>query len=223
MTMSRTPATEAELLEQAALLAGRSLAELAAMLAVELPGSAKAAKGWAGQAIEQFLGATAGSHAAPDFQHLGIELKTLPVDDKRKPKESTFISVVPHHAALAGQWHESAVYKKLQRVLWIPVEAGSGIRLGNRRIGSGFLWSPDAEQAEILQNDWEELMEFVHFGEYDKISSRQGQYLQIRPKAANASSRVQVADADGLLAATLPRGFYLRTAFTHQLLMQFAG
>lgn len=214
------PKTESELLNRTLSLAGKSLSELADILNIQLPSSAVTGKGWVGQAIEKFLGATAGSHAEPDFQYLSIELKTLPIDSKLKVKESTFVSMVPHMSALEKNWHESAVYKKLQRILWVPVEAAAEIEFANRRIGNGFLWSPAPEQEQILQNDWEELIELVGFGEFDKISSRQGKYLQIRPKAANSDSVVQVVDTDGNIAETLPRGFYLRTALTNQLLKQ---
>ena len=61
------------------------------------------------------------------------------------------------------------------------------------------------------------------FGEIDKISAKHGEYLQIRPKAANAASLAQTTLAEGETGLTLPRGFYLRTRFTNMLLKEYAA
>ncbi|MGI9228337.1 MAG: DNA mismatch repair endonuclease MutH [Gammaproteobacteria bacterium] len=216
--MTAAPRSEAELLQRAQDLAGKTLSQLAQELNLQLPATATRGKGWIGQAVEQFLGATAGSQAEPDFQYLGIELKTIPVDAGPRAKESTFVTMVPHTTALETIWQDSSVYHKLRRVLWVPVEAGTDIAFAGRRIGSGFLWSPDAAQEKILRSDWEELMELVGFGEFDKLSASIGQYLQIRPKAANAASAVRIMDHTAETTQTLPRGFYLRPTLTNELL-----
>ena len=70
------PLSEADLLANAEGIAGLTLGELAAKLDLAVPASLQAAKGWVGQLIEQSLGATATSLPEPDFQHIGVELKT---------------------------------------------------------------------------------------------------------------------------------------------------
>src|SRR5688500_18797590 len=85
------PATESELMARARALSGMSLAELARQFGIAVPEAQLRAKGWVGQLLERALGATAGSRAKPDFEALGIELKTLPVDGRGQPKESTFV------------------------------------------------------------------------------------------------------------------------------------
>ncbi len=211
------PASEQELLQRAAAVAGQSLAELAGMLAVQTPADLDHNKGWGGQLLEAWLGASAGSQPTPDFPELGIELKTLPVDSSGRPLESTYVCTVDLQPA-SGGWYDSLVWLKLQKVLWLPLVTAKNAAPGERRIGSALLWSPSAEQARILRQDWEELMELVSAGELEHISSRQGQYLQIRPKAANSQALTRSFDADGNASMTLPRGFYLRPAFTRQIL-----
>ena len=139
-------------------------------------------------AIETILGASAGSLPEPDFQLIGVELKTIPLNAKGKPAESTYVCMVPLNAP-AGRWEDSVVYHKLARVLWVPVESDSAIPLTRRRIGRPHLWSPDTDQAVALANDWEELMELVGTGRLDEIDARLGVHLQIRPKARDASMR----------------------------------
>ena len=70
----------------------------------------------------------------------------------------------------------------------------------------------------MLRADWEEYMELLATGRYEEIDARLGEYLQIRPKAANSRALVAASNAEGLPAATLPRGFYLRPRFTKTVL-----
>ncbi|MCW8901683.1 MAG: DNA mismatch repair protein MutH, partial [Gammaproteobacteria bacterium] len=89
------PTSEKELLERARQLAGLTLAGLADKFNKSIPKDTRHAKGWIGQLIETTLGATASSLAEPDFQLIGIELKTLPLTNSGKPKESTYVCTVP--------------------------------------------------------------------------------------------------------------------------------
>ena len=214
----RPPATERELMDRAETLAGRTLQQVAAMLDLPVPRRMVHAKGWIGTLMENYLGAGAGSLPQPDFPAFGIELKTLPVGKDGLPRESTYICTVPLVPAAGTRWEDSLVKRKLSRVLWIPVEAGADITVAERRIGSPVLWSPDHSQEQVLRQDWEELMEIITLGDLDRLSARLGKYLQIRPKARDASALGTGTDADGQLVKTLPRGFYLRTSFTRQIL-----
>lgn len=213
MLRIQPPRTEAELLERARAIHGRELAELAAFAQIPPPRNPVSGKGWAGQLIETILGASAGSLPEPDFQLIGVELKTIPLNAKGKPAESTYVCMVPLNAP-AGRWEDSVVYHKLARVLWVPVESDSAIPLTRRRIGRPHLWSPDTDQAVALANDWEELMELVGTGRLDEIDARLGVHLQIRPKARDASMRTAAIGRGGRQVQVNPRGFYLRAGFT---------
>ena len=213
------PATEDELLERARSIAGLTLGELAARLGTTAPPDLLHDKGWAGQLLECCLGASAASLPEPDFPDLAIELKTLPVDSSGRPLESTYVCTVDLQPA-AGGWQSSVVWRKLQKVLWLPLITNRDSRPGERRIGTAVLWSPTESQATILQRDWEELMELISNGELEYLSSRQGQYLQIRPKAANSRVLTRTSDSEGNELMTLPRGFYLRPRLTQEILRE---
>ncbi len=220
-TVASAPLTEKELLINARAMTGKSLQQIALSLGLEVPDNQLKAKGWVGEMIEICLGATAASLPEPDFQHIGIELKTLPINRHGKPKETTFVCTVPLCGNTASKWENSTVRRKLQRVLWVPVEAEANIPLSQRRIGTPFIWSPSPQQQIDLQTDWQELMDLISMGELDQTSSRQGKFLQIRPKAADARALSKTTMESGETAMTLPRGFYLRTAFTDMLLKKY--
>jgi len=215
---SHPPVTEAELLARAHQIAGKSLRQVAQELNLQVPADQQHHKGWIGTLAENYLVATATSLAEPDFQHIGVELKTVPVGKSGKPSESTYVSTVTLSDISGRSWETSSVRKKLARVLWLPVESDNSIPLAQRRFGDALIWSPNAEQMTILQNDWEEIIEQIATGNIDQVSSSHGLYLQIRPKAAHAGSLARSYAKDGTPTSTLPRGFYLRASFTRSIL-----
>ncbi len=215
-----SPDSSAELLHRAQQLAGFTLAELATELNQQLPADLQKDKGTVGQLLELALGASAGSKAEPDFPHLGVELKTIPVDRTGKPLESTYVCVAPMTGAALQRWEDSWVCRKLQHVLWVPVLAERGIPLADRMIGRAFLWQPSAEQRQLLRQDWEELMDLLALGGLAQIKGSHGKVLQLRPKGANSQALTRAIGADGEPVQALPRGFYLKTSFTSQILQQ---
>lgn len=222
MPHASPPRDEHELLERARMIAGMSLGEFGDMMGVPVPMDLRRDKGWFGQLLESYLGADAANLSEPDFVALGIELKTLPLGRNGRPKESTYVCVVPlpgRETPFAGScFEDSCVYRKLRRVLWMPVQGERELAVARRRIGGALLWSPDQEQLAHLRDDWEELMEAVSLGRLEAISARHGNLLQIRPKAAHSRVLAQSVDAEGETCLTQPRGFYLRAEFTEGIL-----
>jgi DNA mismatch repair endonuclease mutH len=215
------PKTTEELLSRAQAIAGLSFGELAIQLGIPVPPDLKRDKGWVGMLLETALGATAGSKAEQDFHHLGIELKTIPINAQGYPLETTFVSLAPLIQNSGVNWQNSHVRYKLSRVLWIPIEGSRSIPLAERRIGTPILWQPSEQQERQLQRDWEELMDYIVLGQLDKINARLGEVLQLRPKGANSKSLTKGIGKNGEIIDTLPLGFYLRKAFTHEILQQF--
>ena len=215
--MATPPLSEKILLESASEIAGKTLQQIAKQQGLATPDDQLHNKGWVGQLIELSLGASAGSRPEPDFQHIGVELKTLPLNRSGSPKESTFVCAI-NLSKIESHWEESLVKHKLSRVLWIPIEADPEIPLAARRIGSAILWSPDKKQETALKRDWQELMDIIAMGELEQITAHQGKYLQVRPKAANTRALTKGTDSEGEEILTLPRGFYLRTNLTRQIL-----
>lgn len=212
------PDSIATLLARANALAGLTLGELADAAKITVPAHFKREKGWTGQLLELYLGAAAGSTPQQDFPQLGVELKTIPIDQHGAPLETTYVCYC-HLTGTAGlSWQTSNVRNKLNCVLWIPIEGCRNIPPAQRRIATPILWQPSEQQLSQLQQDWEELMDMISLGEVERITARHGQYLQIRPKAANGSALTEAIGNKGQLIQTRPRGFYLKKDFTRQIL-----
>lgn len=219
LTKRPSPQSEAELLTRSQALMGLTFAHLAMQLGLALPSEPAQRKGWVGQALEIALGTNAGNLAQPDFVELGIELKTVPINHRNKPAESTFVTSIPLLTIHEQTWITSQCLAKLQRVLWVPIEGEQAIPFGERRIGQAVIWSPTEADLAILASDWQELVFLMSTGRLAEVDARQGQYLQVRPKASNARALCHAYDEEGTKILTLPRGFYLRTSFTAQFIL----
>lgn len=217
------PHTLTQLLERAQSIAGLTFGELADTLGMPVPTDLKRDKGWVGMLLETALGATAGSKAEQDFAHLGVELKTLPINEQGFPLETTFVSLAPLTQNSGVQWENSHVRHKLSCVLWIPIEGSRHIALRDRHIGAPILWQPSPEQERQLKRDWEELMEYITLGRVNEITARIGEVMQLRPKGANSKAITKGIGKNGEVVDTLPLGFYLRKEFTAGILRGFLG
>lgn len=216
-----SPKNERELIDKVEHISGYTIGDVAGALNVKVPANLKRNKGWAGTLLEHYLGAKAGSKPQQDFPNLGIELKTVPVDSHGYPLETTFVCVAPLVANSGVVWKSSHVRYKLQKVLWLPIEGQRDINLADRRIGVPILWSPSPAEEKVLKRDWQELMDMIVLGSVEKITARHGQYLQLRPKAANGRQLTEAIDAKGQRILTRPRGFYLKKHFTAAILRNY--
>ncbi|GFD88574.1 DNA mismatch repair protein MutH [Tenacibaculum sp. KUL152] len=213
------PTSPDDLLARCHAIAGLTLGELADMANVTIPANLQRHKGWPGMLIEKWLGASAGSKPQQDFPELGIELKTIPIDGQFAPLETTYVCFAPLLMTPGITWETSNVRNKLQQVLWLPVEGARHIPLAERRVATGFYWRPSEKEDQLLKDDWEELTEQIITGHVESITSRQGNALHIRPKAANGKVLTDALNPDGERIKTRPRGFYLRKTFTHRIMM----
>jgi len=218
--MIPTPSSTTELLALCENIAGLSLQELAEIADIKMAKDLRTNKGWVGQLIEWHLGATAGSKPEQDFKHLGIELKTIPIDQFGKVLETTFVCSTPILNTTGLTWENSNIRNKLSQVLWVPVQGERSVPLAERLVGSGFLWSASQKQAQLLKDDWLELMEKIALGQIESISARDGEVLQLRPKAANGSVLTDAYGLNGDIIKVRPRGFYLKKNFTQSIIDQ---
>lgn len=211
------PQTQAELVALARAIAGRTVAEVAALAGRAVPADLRRDKGFIGHLAEWATCAPSHTRPAPDFEHLGVELKTIPLDTVGRPRESTFVCTIDLRTIADTDWATSALKRKLQCVLWVPVEVDAAKTLGERRFGTPLLWTPHADEEAVLRDDWEHLVALISRDDVDRVTAHSGRYLQVRPKAAHGRERRRVLDRDEVPVQALPRGFYLRRELTQRI------
>ena len=212
------------LLAHARALVGVELGELADRLGLAVPSSVAGSarwKGWAGQIVERELGVEGGARG-PDFVHLSLELKTVPVDAHLHPRESTAVCQIDPIAIAAESWRTSAVREKLARVLFVAIArpAGSlGRAPGARRVSAVRLWTPSHDEDDLLRSDFELFVRgYFRRGRATAITGHLGVALQVRPKGRNAADLRDGYDEAGRPVRVPKTGFYLRPWFVDRLL-----
>jgi DNA mismatch repair protein MutH len=193
------------LLHRVAQIEGLTIEELANNLGVRIPFDLKYAKGFIGQLIEIALGASGNSNPIHDFPHLGIELKTIPVNYDGKPTNNTHICTLYPNSHYQT-FENSNFYNKLKKILWVPIEGDKKIHFTQRHIGRGFLWELKEADLEIIKNDWFEIMELLTTNPVESVSAKIGTYAHIAPSGTNKGQKQY--------------GFYLRRSFTHKILFE---
>ncbi|MFT7583474.1 MAG: DNA mismatch repair protein MutH [Myxococcota bacterium] len=223
-SLPTAPTAVPELLDRARALAGRTLADIAKPLHLLVPPDLSRRKGWVGNLIEVALGASAGSKPTPDFERIGVELKTIPIGANGTPRESTFVTHVAVDALSDMTWESSFVRAKLHRVLWVPIQADPKLPLAHRRVGMPLLWRCEGDDEQRIEADWQRLTDQIRMGFIDSLTGSDGEILHMRPKALDRRETRPTVGEDGWLVQTLPRGFYLRARFTAGLLARhYAG
>ena len=215
----------AALLRHARALIGVNLADLADGLGLPAPAGRVRTKGWSGQIIERELGVDTGGARGPDFAALGIELKTVPVDARQEPLESTAVCQIDPIAIAADSWATSYVRHKLGRVLWVALQVpGPTAPVGERTVAAVCLWSPSPEEEAVLAADFEGFVrDYFRRGRAAEITGHQGRALQVRPKGRDAADLRRAYDAGGNPVQIGKCGFYLRPAFVGRILRASAG
>lgn len=199
-------------------LGGLTVADLCAQVNVMPPLDARRAKGFVGNLLERVLGARAGNRDVPDFEGLGVELKSIPVTPQGRPAESTFVCTAALEEMARLGWRQSRVFRKLGRVLFVPVESAHAAALLERRLGRPTLFVLEGWWEQVLRADWEELAGLVGSGDVAGVTARMGRFLQVRPKAAHGGVRRRAVGMDGGFERVNPKGFYLRAEFTERVL-----
>ena len=169
--------------------------------------------------IEHELGVAIGGARGPDFQALGIELKTVPVTPALLPLESTAVCQIDPIAIAGESWETSYVRAKLARVLFVALEVPEGARsVGDRRVAAVTLWAPGPDDDAVLRGDFDLFVrEYFRRGRAAEITGHLGAALQVRPKGRDATDLRAAYDAAGKPTRIGKMGFYLRPTFVRQI------
>jgi DNA mismatch repair protein MutH len=208
------------LLAHARALVGVELGALADALGLPVPVGRVRTKGWSGQVIEHELGVAVGGARGPDFEALGIELKTVPVTPALEPLESTAVCQIDPIAIAGESWETSYARAKLARVLFVALEVPSGARtVADRRVAAVRLWAPAPDEESLLRADFELFVrDYFRRGRAAEITGHLGAALQVRPKGRDATDLRAAYDAAGQPTRVGKMGFYLRPAFVARIL-----
>ena len=149
-------ATEAEIVDRAAAMPGRSFGELVTVSGLSEESSPHT-KGRVGVAAEAYFGMQADGLPEPDFRGAGIELKTVPLRPREHEilvKERVFISMIDYHKLADEDWATASVRRKLSRILFIYYDWRPQAPLGDLVVTDVVMWRPTPELMTAFGRDW---------------------------------------------------------------------
>jgi DNA mismatch repair endonuclease MutH len=213
MLASLKHAGESEIMKRAFELPGRRLGDVAPLV-VSRGADSRTTRGDVGGHIERAFGLAPNSSPEPDFPDAGIELKMVPLRERRRgwcTKERTTIALIDYIAlAKERAWDSASVRKKLSKILFVFVQWRPGIALSDFVIEGVYLWRPDANQDGYLRADWNVIRAKVAAGQAHLLSDRDTRVLAATTKARDSTiRRPQVSPGP----PAKPRAFTLKQAF----------
>lgn len=167
--------------------------------------------------IEEWFGIPANSRSSPDFEHLGIELKILPLERRAHGlavKERTIVGQINFDSLWREEWESATVRHKLAHILFVFVEV-ERTTLGGFRVVDVVLWRPSEADWVAFERDWRLVRDRVRAGEAHLITERDAKVLSPCRKGAGNELDMRTQPFSPTLAKS--RAFSLKPSFTRQL------
>ncbi|WP_168892811.1 MutH/Sau3AI family endonuclease [Enterobacteriaceae endosymbiont of Plateumaris pusilla] len=214
--------SEKILLLRASLITGHYLINIAKWLNYNIPINLNKDKGWIGKLIELYLlGNKQKNTFNQDIPQIGIEIKTIPIDEKGNTINDTFICSFPLINKKVFIWNKSKLYKKLSKILWIPIITKSkNTPLSMRVIGKPIIWKPSKKDYKKLYNDWIGLITLFISGNIENINYYNGTILVVKTKSKK-NKLIKTINKDNNIILTKSRAFYLKKNFTKLFFIKY--
>lgn len=154
-------------------------------------------KGGLGILLEElYFGYKANSNQMPDFNKVGIELKSSPyefrTDGSLRAGERLSVTMIPHDRPIESIFYNSDVWHKIEKLLLIYYLRDRTLesRL-NCHIDYSYLFTPPVEDLKIIIDDFNKIVSKVISGKAHEISESDTLYLGACTKGATASKSTQ--------------------------------
>lgn len=186
-------------------------------------------KGGMGNLLEErYFGYKKNSDENPDFEKIGLELKTTCIDPAKrkgwryKAGERLVITMIPFQDEMTKNYENSHLCSKLENVLLIVYLRNKDICKLDQEIKFVGKMNIPAEDLEIIKHDYHQIVETIQQGRAQDLSEGATNYLGACTKGSNAekSMRAQFY-APGTKAKS--RAFCLKQSYMNSLLQSLFG
>lgn len=139
-------------------------------------------KGSVGQITESYFGLKRNNIQGPDFQELGVELKTTPIKKLKNgvysAKERLVLSMINFNENFAPSFKESNLYKKIKDTLIVNYE----IENFERVYRMSYFLEPSSDQMRVIENDYKTIIDKIKNGRAHELSDSDTVYLSASRK-----------------------------------------
>lgn len=153
-------------------------------------------KGGMGNLIEErFFGYKSNSDERPDFPEAGVELKATCFDIRKKDKnpsagERLVLTMIPHDKPVDVEFESSHLWQKCSTILLVYYQRDKTVNKYDQKIKYVKLFTPPAEDLEIIRDDYSKIISYIQAGRADELSEGLTKYLGAATKGATAASSV---------------------------------
>jgi DNA mismatch repair protein MutH len=142
-----------------------------------------------------------GGHSVPELQKAGVEMKTIRLGARGRPKESMSFPGFKFLEILEETWEGSSFYEKLEKKFLFVIFRPD--KNGVERLDRVLLWNmPYGDRLEAMRV-WEDTKRRVAIDATDLPKSSESHVAHVRPKGRNGSDKI----------ATPQGGMHLRQCF----------
>lgn len=187
--MSKTYTTKEDIIKIAKNLEGKSLKD------INPDYDFGRHKGSIGQFIEEYVfNYRPNNKAVPDFEELGVELKTVPLIKNRKgqmvAKERMTLTIINYMEEYKKTFRESSFWKKSKEMLLIFYFHDKNTPKKDWKIIHTCLINLEDNPRDLLimEKDWETIVTKIKNGEADKLSGSDTSYLEACTKGASSKT-----------------------------------
>ena len=150
-------------------------------------------KGWAGHAVERYLGLPLNSAQCPN---LGTwELKVVPLvtlaDGQLRPKETMAITKIDEVEVDQNGFFESYLYTKIRRLILVTRHRVDGTESSSPVLGVHEFQLDKSPLLQAIRNDYEDIRNIIRVAGIDELHSTVGKYVQARTKGAGHGSKTR--------------------------------
>lgn len=206
------PRDKQSIIEYASLLMGSTLRE---HVDVDSIPSTKKRRGIFGNAVEKYYFMyDLNSDSNPDFNEVGMELKTTPLIRRKKgqysAKERLVITNINYMNVVNEQFETSALLHKASDILLISYLYEKEKDPLDYIIEVVAEWGLPEEDLDVIKRDWETVVDKVRQGKAHEISGSDTLYLEACTKAADSSVRRSQPFSD---IPAKPRAWALKASY----------
>lgn len=180
-------------------------------------------KGGVGNLVEEcWFGYKANSDAEADFPEAGVELKVTPYVKSKKgfrAKERLVLTMINYMEIVKEKdFEHSHLWEKAQLMLLVWYLHVKGISDMDSTVDFVQLFTPPAEDLEIIHNDYQKIVSKIREGKAHELSEGDTLYLGACTKSSNSKVRRQQPFSD---EPAKPRAFSFKNSYMTYVLLHY--
>lgn len=148
-----------------------------------------------------------GGHSVPELHKAGVEMKTIRLNSRGKPKESMSFPGFKFMEIIHENWEQSSFFEKLeQKFLFIVFQPDTS---GVERFSRAVLWNMPYEDRLEAQRVWEDTKSRVSEDATNLPKASESKVAHVRPKGKNGSDKIPTPQG----GMHLKQAFWLNSAY----------